>query len=79
MKKMSPVYKAQIEKHGSAPHEHIRVHFSDATALKEFSASLIEMADSDEFDHVHLQDHDLSKEKPDAGIEIVFLKEQWED
>jgi len=81
MKTMSPVHRAEVKLAGAAPHTRVRVHFCDAEALKRFAASIVEMASSSGFDHMHLQDVTVSREHPGQGLEIVFLRDKkaWEE
>jgi len=73
MKKLSPVFRADVKFESEPPHQWVEVHFKDPQELKRFAASLVKMADSGNFDHVHLQDHELSRENTDSE-EIIFLK-----
>ncbi len=73
MKTHSPVLKAKVESKDVNTCKWIEVHFDSHEDLRQFADSLRDLADSTVYDHIHLQDHAVSKENP-AAIEIIFTK-----
>jgi hypothetical protein len=73
---VSPVVRADVRFSGERESLHVNVWFRDNSELERLISALCRLRDTvgDQYDHVHLQDHDLAAGRRGGLAEVNFFR-----